>query len=329
MLADFTEDKVTHYMAAGTQVLVTGSFSDENKQLMRDAAPAAKLHFVGKLSEAGDLLGQVEGIAGAVTAADLAKAPKLKWVHTWAAGPDTSLFPEMLASPIVLTSSVGNGAIPLAEHSILLMIMLNRDVPRWMRAQAEKRWERFTHPELKGLTLGIVGLGNSGADLALKAQAFHMRVVGLRRRPELTVPGVDKMYTNDQLHEMLAECDFVVVTAPSTPATQGMFDEAAFKAMKPSAYWICISRGGIADDAALLKALQEGWIAGAGLDAHGIEPLPADSPFWSLPNVIITPHNGATTFGTAQRSVEIFAANLKRFVAGETLHNIVDKANGY
>src|SRR5262245_29337992 len=107
-------------MAAPTQVLVTGSFSEENKQLMRDAAPTAELHFVGKLAEAGDLIGQVEGIAGAVTAGDLAKAKKLTWVHTWAAGPDTSLFPEMLASPVVLTSSVGNGAIPLAEHSILL-----------------------------------------------------------------------------------------------------------------------------------------------------------------------------------------------------------------
>src|SRR5436305_1443362 len=122
-------------MGAGTKVLVTGNFSDANKQIMRDAAPTAELHFVGKVSDAGDLLPEVEGIAGAVTAADLARASKLKRVHTWAAGPDTSLFPEMLASPVVLTSSVGNGAVPLAEHSILLMIMLNRDVPRWMRAQ--------------------------------------------------------------------------------------------------------------------------------------------------------------------------------------------------
>jgi phosphoglycerate dehydrogenase-like enzyme len=316
-------------MAASTQILVTGNHSDANKQIMRDAAAGAELHFVAKVADAGNLIGEVQGIAGAVTAADLAKAKKLTWVHTWAAGPDTSLFPEMLASPVVLTSSVGNGAVPLAEHSILLMIMLNRDVPRWMRAQQAKKWDRFTHPELKGLTLGIVGLGNSGSDLALKAKAFHMRVLGIRRNPERSVPGVDKMYRPEQLHEMLAECDFVVVTAPATAETEGMFDEAAFKAMKPTAYWICISRGGIADDDALLKALQDGTIAGAGLDAHGVEPLPADSPFWDLPNVIITPHNGATTFGTAQRSIEIFADNLKRFVAGEPLNNIVDKQAGY
>ncbi|MCC7370884.1 MAG: D-2-hydroxyacid dehydrogenase [Chloroflexi bacterium] len=316
-------------MAGETHILVTGQFSEENQQHMRDAAPEATLHFVSKLADAGDLVERAKAIAGTVKAADLARAKNLEWVHSWAAGADNDLIPEMKASPVVLTSSVGNGAIPLAEHSILLMIMLNRDVPRWMRAQQEKKWDRFTHPELNGMTLGIFGLGNSGADLALKAQAFHMRVVGLRRRSDIPVPGVDKMYTHEQFHEFLAESDFVVVTAPSTPATLGMFDEAAFKAMKPSAFWICISRGGIADDDALLKALQEGWIAGAGLDAHGVEPLPSDSPFWSLPNVIVTPHNGATSFGTAKRSVEIFIANLKRYVAGEPLGNIVDKVNGY
>jgi len=212
---------------------------------------------------------------------------------------------------------------------MLLMLMLNRDVPRWMCAQADRKWERFTHPELNGLTVGIFGLGNSGSDLALKAKAFHMRVLGLRRNAERPVPGVDRMFSIDQLQLFLAESDFVVVTTPSTPETLGMFDAAAFKAMKRSAYFICISRGGIAVDDALLEALREGWIAGAGLDAHGVEPLPPDSPFWSLPNVIVTPHNGATTPATAQRSVEIFIDNLQRYVAGQPLRNIVDKSAGY
>jgi phosphoglycerate dehydrogenase-like enzyme len=235
----------------------------------------------------------------------------------------------MLSSPVVLTSSTGNGAIPLAEHSMLLMLMLNRDAPRWVRAQTDRKWERFSHPELNGLTLGIFGLGNSGSDLALKAQAFHMRVLGLRRNVDRAVPGVDQMFGMDRFHAFLGASDFVVVTAPSTPATTGLFDAAAFRAMKPSAYFICISRGGIADDAALLQALQEGWIAGAGLDAHGVEPLPVDSPFWSLPNVVITPHNGATTPATAQRSVDIFVDNLKRYVADKPLRNVVDKVAGY
>ena len=312
-----------------TTVLVTGQFSPENMARMRQAAPSVDLRFMPRLADADDGLGDVEAIAGTVKPTHMARAPRLKWVHSWAAGVDNDLFPEMLSSPVVLTSSSGNGAIPLAEHSMLLMLMLSRDVPRWMRAQANKTWERFTHPELSGLTIGIFGLGNSGSDLALKAQAFHMRVLGLRRNADRPVPGVDRMYSIDQFHEFLAESDFVVVTAPSTKETLGIFDEAAYQAMKPSAYFICISRGGIANDEALLKALREGWIAGAGLDAHGVEPLPPDSPFWSLPNVIITPHNGATTPATAQRGVDIFIDNLTRFAAGQPLRNVVDKLAGY
>jgi phosphoglycerate dehydrogenase-like enzyme len=312
------------------KIVVTGQqFTPDNQRLVREAAPTADVTFAASVAEAGDAIAEADAIAGGVRADTFAKAKKLKWVHSWAAGVDNDLFPDMVASPVVLTSSAGNGAVPLAEHSMLLMLMLNRDVPRWMRAQTNRMWERHTHGELNGLTLGIFGVGNSGADLAGKAQAFHMRVLGLRRNADRAVPGVDQMYGPDQLYEFLGQCDFVVVTAPNTPATAGVFDETAFRAMKPSAYWICISRGGIADDDALLKALREGWIAGAGVDAHAVEPLPPDSPFWAMPNVIVTPHNGATTPATSQRGVDIFVANLKRFVAGEPLFNVVDKAAGY
>src|ERR1700694_5700575 len=173
------------------KVLVTGQFSAPNKELMQSSAPTAELAFVPKIAEAGEQIAAVDAIAGTIKAGDLARARNLKWVHSWAAGADNDLFPEMLASPVVLTSSAGNGAIPLAEHSMLLMLMLNRDVPRWIRAQTTKKWDRFTHPELNGLTVGIFGLGNSGSDLALKAQSFHMRVLGLRRNIDRPVPGVD------------------------------------------------------------------------------------------------------------------------------------------
>ncbi|MEV0804628.1 D-2-hydroxyacid dehydrogenase [Kribbella sp. NPDC050281] len=291
-----------------------------------EAAAGAELRFVDTLDDASDIFGEMEAVIGRVPPHVLAKAPKLRWVHSPSAGVDADLTPEMLASPVVLTSSAGNGGISLAEHSLLLMLMLNRDVPRWMRAQAGHRWDHFVHSELAGLTVGIYGLGNSGLDLALKAKAFHMRVLGVRRRPEQPSPNVDELCSLDQL---LAESDFVVVTAPRTPSTAGVFDSDAFARMKSSAYFICISRGGIADDDALLEALRTGQIAGAGLDAHGVEPLPPESPFWSLPNVIVTPHNGATSTGTRRRSQEIVAENLRRFVTGEPLHNIVDKSAGY
>jgi len=293
---------------------------------VRAAAGDAEIRFVDSLDDAADIFGEMEAVIGRVPPEVLVKASRLRWVHSPSAGVDADLTPEMLASSVVLTSSAGNGGISLAEHSLLLMLMLNRDVPRWMRAQADHRWDHFLHSELAGLTVGIYGLGNSGIDLALKAKAFHMRVLGVRRRPEQPSPNVDELCSLDQL---LAESDFVVVTAPRTPSTAGVFDRAAFARMKPSAHFICISRGGIADDDALLEALQTGQIAGAGLDAHGVEPLPAESPFWSLPNVIVTPHNGATSTGTRRRSQEIVAENVRRFVAGEPLHNVVDKSAGY
>ncbi|MEV0283180.1 D-2-hydroxyacid dehydrogenase [Kribbella sp. NPDC050820] len=292
----------------------------------QETAPDVDFRFVDTLDDAADVFGEMEAVIGRVRPDVLAKAPRLRWVHSPSAGVDADLTPEMKASPVVLTSSAGNGGISLAEHSILLMLMLDRDVPRWMRAQADRRWDHYRHGELAGKTVGIYGLGNSGLDLARKAKAFHMRVLGVRRRPELPSPDVDELCDVDRL---LAESDFVVVTAPRTPSTAGVFDRDAFARMKETAYFICISRGGIADDDALLEALQSGQIAGAGLDAHGVEPLPADSPFWSLPNVIVTPHNGATSHGTARRGEEIVLENLRRFVAGEPLHNVVDKAAGY
>lgn len=312
------------------KIVFVGNRSADRVDSLRAAAPSAELLFVDGLADVPDeVVETVDAVVGRVPPQLLAKARGLRWVHSPSAGVDSDLSPEMLASDAVLTSSVGNGAIPLAEHSMLLMLMLNRDVVRWVRAQADSRWERFSHADLAGRTLGIFGLGNSGIDLARKAQAFHMRVVGIRRRPELDTTFVDELYPADAFEEFLAECDFVVVTAPYTTVTAGRFDKAAFAAMKPTAFFICISRGGIADDDALLNALRTKQIAGAGLDAHGVEPLPPDSPFWSLPNVIVTPHNGATSDGTKRRGEEIVLDNLRRFVAGEPLRNVVDKAAGY
>lgn len=311
-----------------TTVFVTGEVKDFQLEAMRAAAPDADVRYFDTRAALEEQIEEAEVVAGNITAPALARAGKLRWVHSWAAGPDFLLYPEMLASPVVCTCSKGNGAIPLAEHAMMLMLMLNRDALGWVRNQAEHRWEHRYHGELNGLTCGIIGLGYSGQDLALKCKAFHMRVLGTRRNPQPTA-NVDEVYPHERLDELLAASDFVVVTAPRTPETIGMLGEAQFRAMKPTAYYVCFSRGGIADDGALLRALQEGWIAGAGLDAHGEEPLPSDSPFWDLPNTIVTPHNGATTLKTRQRGIDIFVENLRRYVAGQPLVNVVDKQAGY
>jgi phosphoglycerate dehydrogenase-like enzyme len=310
-------------------VYLTGEVQPDQLDQIKAAAPGADVRYFKTSRELEENIAEAEIVAISRLSADaLARAKRLKLVQSWAAGPDALITPEMKASDVVCTSCKGNGAIPLAEHAMMLMLMLNRDARRWLRAQGEHRWDHWSHPELNGLTCGIIGLGNSGQDLALKCKAFHMRVLGVRRSDRPT-PNVDELFSHDRLHDFLGQSDFVVVSAPRTPETAGMLGEAELRAMKPTAYYICFSRGGITDDAALLRALREGWIAGAGLDAHSTEPLPADSPFWDLPNAIVTPHNGASTPFTRQRGIDIFVENLRRYQAGQPLHNVIDKHAGY
>jgi phosphoglycerate dehydrogenase-like enzyme len=315
-------------MAQALDILLTGEIDDRRLAELQSIAPNARLRYFDKQAEMEAAVADADVVAGQLSQAALGAAERLKWVHSWAAGPNTQLYPEFVQSPVVLTCSKGNGAIPLAEHAMMLMMMLNRNAMRWVEGQRNRKWDPFFHGELNGKTVGIIGAGYSGVDLALKAKAFHMRVLGLRRNTQPT-PNFNRMYRREEMHDFLAESDFVVVTAPKTPETEDMLGEAEFRAMKPTAYYVCFSRGGVANDDALFKALTEGWIAGAGLDAHGIEPLPADSQFWDAPNTIITPHNGATTLDTKRRGYEVFAENLKRYVAGQPLVNIVDKQLGY
>ncbi|ODT68586.1 MAG: hydroxyacid dehydrogenase [Pelagibacterium sp. SCN 63-23] len=310
------------------RILLTGEIDDKRLSELRSIAPDADVTFFKDQAEMEAAVGDADIVAGQLSASALARGHKLKWVHSWAAGPNAQLYPEFVASPVVLTCSKGNGAIPLAEHAMMLMLMLNRNAMRWIEGHRSRKWDAFFHGELNGSTVGIIGAGYSGTDLALKAKAFHMRVLGLRRNTQPTA-NFDRMYSREQLHEFLGECDFVVVTAPKTPETTDMLGEAEFRAMKKTAFYVCFSRGGVANDDALFKAIDEGWIAGAGLDAHGTEPLPPDSPFWTVKNTIVTPHNGATTLATKARGYQIFADNLKRYVAGEDLINIVDKQMGY
>lgn len=312
----------------GMRILLTGEIDDKRLSELRSIAPDADVTFFKDQAEMEAAVGDADIVAGQLSASALARGHKLKWVHSWAAGPNAQLYPEFVASPVVLTCSKGNGAIPLAEHAMMLMLMLNRNAMRWIEGHRSRKWDAFFHGELNGSTVGIIGAGYSGTDLALKAKAFHMRVLGLRRNTQPTA-NFDRMYSREQLHEFLGECDFVVVTAPKTPETTDMLGEAEFRAMKKTAFYVCFSRGGVANDDALFKAIDEGWIAGAGLDAHGTEPLPPDSPFWTVKNTIVTPHNGATTLATKARGYQIFADNLKRYVAGEDLINIVDKQMGY
>ncbi len=309
-------------------VFVNGSFDAATEARIR-AIPGTTVEFFADRKDMEARSDEANVIASTFLDPEaLARATRLEWVQSWAAGPDEIMSPEMIASPVILTSAKGNGAIPLAEHTIWQMLMLNRDALSWIRLQDQHKWEQGTHGELNGLTVGIIGLGNSGQDLALKAKAFHMTVLGMRRT-QVPTPNIDELFPPERLHEMLSRCDFVVITAPVTSETRGMFGEAEFRAMKETAMFVVFSRGGIAEEDALLRALNEGWIAGAAIDAFDVEPLPADSPFWTAPNTICTPHAGARTAATRARGMDIFVQNLERFMTGRPLLNVVDKQIGY
>ena len=308
-------------------LLTQAPVPDDALLALRENAPAFRI--VAEPQPRDGLIATAEVIAGHLEPDELTRATSLRWNHLWTAGADADLPTEMIERDIILTSSAGNGAIPLAEHALLLMMMLNRDVPRWLAAQHTRTWDRFRHGELAGKTVGIIGLGSTGRDLAGKCAACHLRVLGLRNRPTIPADHVDRMYGPDQVVDLARECDFLVVTAPLTPATRGLINAEVFAAMKPTAVIVNVSRGEIIDEPAMLAAVSEHRIAGAGLDAHVQEPLPPDSPWWSLPNVVITPHNGATTPQTLTRAMDIFTDNLARYAAGQPLTNVVDKHAGY
>jgi phosphoglycerate dehydrogenase-like enzyme len=183
---------------------------------------------------------------------------------------------------------------------------------------------------LNGQTAGILGVGKIGTEIARKLKCLGMQVIGNKRRPSLpSSADVDEIFCPDKLHEFLTLCDWVIVSAPLTAQTRHLLGETEFRMMKPSAWYINIARGEIADEDALIRAIDQGWIAGACLDAFTHEPLPPDSPFWDHPKVVMTPHNSSASPNTRQRNLDLVFDNLNRFIEGKDLRNIVDKAMGY
>jgi phosphoglycerate dehydrogenase-like enzyme len=259
----------------------------------------------------------------------LAAAPRLRWLHTPSAGVDHLLIPEVVERDITLTNSAGVHAIPIAEFVLALLLSHAKHLAAFQAAQAERRWERNVHPfELFERTLLIIGIGGIGQAIAERAASFGMRILGSRRTPR-PMPGVERVVGEHAWRDLLPEAEYIVLATPLTPATRSMIDAAAFAAMRPEAYLINIARGAIIDEPALITALQNGQIAGAALDTFEQEPLPPDSPLWSLPNVTITPHATAHSPRMRERQIALFIENVRRLRNGEPLLNVVDKTAGY
>ncbi len=258
-------------------------------------------------------------------------APNLKWFQALTAGLDELIAQGILERDFTITTMSGVGAAPIAEYCMGVMVMLEKGLHQTMRDQVEHRWEFRFAGQLQGKTCGIVGLGAIGRELARRAQAFGMRVVATRRRAQRgeSEPNVDLLLPARDLHQLLAEADYVNLCVPLTVETNGMLGAEELARMKPEAAIVNIARASVIDREALLEALRTERIAGAALDVHDPEPLPEDSPFWDLPNVIVTPHRSGAIHGYFDRAAEFFAANLQRYARGEPLLNVVGRERGY
>jgi len=262
----------------------------------------------------------------------LRAARNLVWVQAQSAGIERYLSPELVQNDrIVMTNMRGVHAPAIADHAFAMLLALTRDLPVHLAARSWKpEGSGVLHPmALKGRTLLIVGLGGIGTEIAQRGHGFGMRVLALRRGNDPAPPFVEHVGKPPELLALLAEADVVAIAVPLTPETTGMFNGAAFAAMKPGSFLINIARGKIVDTAALLSALQSGSLAGACLDVTDPEPLPADHALWKMPNVIITPHVSSDAAITDERRWQLFRENLRRFDAGEPLLNVVDKRAGY
>lgn len=258
-------------------------------------------------------------------------APTLKWIQLTSAGADRLLNSGFIEAGVTVTTVSGLHATPISEFVLSAILMFAKGAPQTMRAQLKHEWARFAPRELSGKTVGIVGLGHIGAEVGRLAKAFGCRVIATKRSATEVHRGLyaDEIMPASELHRLLGESDFVVLSVPLTQATRGMIGEAELRTMKPTAVLVNIARGPVTVEADLIRALREGWIAGAALDVFEHEPLPPASPLWDMENVILTPHISGGTEIYNQRAVAIFADNLRRYLRGEQLENVVDPARGY
>ncbi len=312
--------------------LPSARMSEAQLAQVQAAAPDMRVVMTTDRAEIEGLLDDVE-VAISLPHDLLARTPRLRWVQEWGAGVDWLLqFPAIADLDFTLTNASGVHAIPISEQILGYLLAFARGLPAAVRAQDRHIWQAAKRDqlfELAGKTMLLVGVGAIGERTAVIAAALGMRVLGIRRNPAGDLPGVAAIYGSDQLYALLPESDCVVLTVPLSRATQGMIGERELRAMKPTSYLINIGRGGTIQQPALIQALREGWIAGAGLDVFEQEPLPATSPLWEMENVIITAHYAGLTPAYDQRALAIFLDNLQRYRAGQPLRNVVDKAAGY
>jgi D-2-hydroxyacid dehydrogenase (NADP+) len=319
-------------------LIVTGSItlpeiSDEELAEIYEASGEADIVHAKSAEEALEHWPEAEVALGTLDRPTFLTASKLQWLHSVAAGADMLMFDEMVESEVALTGEKGLVGEHLADHAFGLLLVLTRNMKRPI-LEAPHIWPlrpilRKTMIELSGATLGIVGFGGTGHSVARRARAFGMDVLAVDLENFEGNADCPEVWPMDRFHDMLGRSDVVVICCPLTKLTEGLFDDAAFDAMKDTAYLINVTRGPIVDLASAERALTQGKIAGAGLDVTPVEPLPEDNVLYTLPNVMITPHTAGASQYRAHRNVSRFIANLRHWRKGEPLEGVIDKQKGF
>jgi len=302
--------------------------SDELLSLVRAAALGAKA-VVADTDQLAAELSDADVFYGYHSPEVFAGAPKLKWIQSSAAGLDKILVPELVNRGLVITNASGIHASAVAECAWALTLTIGRCLHTFERQQRDHVWKWGPLYDMFDGTAGIIGLGGIGRQYARVARAFDMRVIAVdphvREKPDT----VAELWPMDRLSDLLRQSDVVLVSCPYTPETRYLINRDGLALMKPTAIIVNIARGGIIDEAALIDALKAGKLAGAGLDVTETEPLPADSPLWDTPNLVISPHCGGISSHRMRKLIEFFCENLRRYQAGQPLLNLVDQRKGY
>jgi phosphoglycerate dehydrogenase-like enzyme len=339
-------------MTSPVEVLITLPLSDELVSRLRSISNRLKITCMN-LRKAEDIPDEVWARSEILYTNRILpahdQAPRLRWIQFHYAGIDRYIDAPIFKNPnLTITTLSGTSASQVAEYAVMMCLALGHNLPKLathqMRAEwPNDRWDRFSPQELRGSTVGIVGYGSIGRQIARLLYEFGVTILATRRDAMRTeddgyIPEgqgdpagdfVQRLYPGEALRSMLKECDFVVITVPLTPNTRGCFGAAELDAMKPTAFLVNTARGEIVDQLALLEALRNHKIAGAALDVFTEEPLPPDDPLWKLPNVLITPHISGVTVHYDERAVDLFSENLDRYLAGLPLFNRFDPEQGY
>lgn len=315
-------------------ILSTTNMSEKHQQRLSKQFPQHRFIYAANPEEGRSALTEADvlvAFGNGIGEETLDEAPRLKWIHVMSAGLETLPFPKLQDRGILLTNVRGIHAIPMAEYTFAAMLHISRRMGELAQAQREKRWaKRLRVTELWDKTLGIVGVGAIGREIARRAKVFGMYTLGVNTDGR-SVEGVDETWATHDLKKVLARCDFVVVAVPLISSTRRLIDREAIASMKETAYLINVARGPVVDEAALVEALEQKRIAGAVLDVFDEEPLPEDHPFWTMDNVMVTPHISGLSPMYMTRGVDLFIENLSYYTRGEIekMQNVIDVTRQY